>query len=750
MTDHPKDDADQRSRSSPDWQERFPALRLLTLAGGSKQVPHVPTFTLLDCGPACLASILRYFGKDVRLQEVIQQCGGSHQGTSALTLLEAAKRFGLRGRAIKIDIEALSQLPPATILFWQFNHYVVLERQVRQGILIVDPNAGRRKVGFAELSNLFTGVAIVFEKGESFTPGGKQGTSLAIHLRRIISHRALLFRVIATSAMLQLFGLGLPILTAAVVDRVVPYRDLALLGFIGVACAGAAVCYALTNLVRSQLLLHLRTHLDVQMTLEFLDHLVNLPLRFFQQRSSGDLMMRLNSNTTVRETLTSSALSSALDAAMALSYLAALLFMSAPLALVVLLIASARGLLFAMTGARLRELAGTTLGKQAASQGYQVQMFAGLETLKAAGAEGRAVDRWAHLFVEYLNAVIERGRFAAIFQALADGLTYAGPLAILACGAYLSTSGTLSLGAMLALNALGLGVLQPVTNLIATATQLKELGSYTDRLDDVLCSEPEQPPGVPRAKIVLQGDIVLEDVCFRYGPQMPFALDKVSLTIRKGQRVAIVGPSGSGKSTLARLLVGLHSPDSGRVLYDGNDLRTLDLQGVRSQIGSVLQDVYLFNTSIRDNIALACPDRPLDDVVSAARLAQIHDRIMALPMQYESLVTDSGRSLSGGERQRVALARALVNKPPILVLDEATSAIDAVNERRVQLALAGLRCTQVIIAHRLSTIRDADIIVVLGNGTVVETGVHDELVERGGAYAELLSGQFQRSLVQVV
>jgi ABC-type bacteriocin/lantibiotic exporter with double-glycine peptidase domain len=722
---------------------RFPALARLAFLKRRRQVPYVQQLTATECGAACLAMVLAYHGKEIPVDRIRDTTGVDRDGTTALSILNAATWYGLRGRGVSIEVDDLEILDPGTILHWSFNHFVVFERLRRDGADIVDPALGRRRVPMEELRRSFTGVALMLEPGEQFAPEKKDSSLVRRYLRQILSQSGLWTRIITTSVMVQLFSLAVPVLTGVLVDRVVPLGDRSLLLVLGIGLASLAVFHGLAGLVRGHLLLHLRTFLDARMTLGFLEHLTDLPYDFFQRRSAGDLMMRLNSNTVVREILTSSALSGLLDGTLALLYLLILLIASPALGVLSIALAVAQILTFVLTRRRQRDLNSQGLSAQAKSQGYQVEMLAGMETLKSLGAEQRAAEHWSHLFVDTLNVSLDRGRLQANVDAWTGALRLASPLLILAVGAVLVLDGGMTLGTMLGLSAVAAGFLGPLASLVGTAAQLQLLTSYLERIDDVLRTPVEQDRAKVRLAPRLAGRITLERVSFRYGPMAPLVVQDVSVDVLPGQLIAVVGRSGSGKSTLARLLMGLYPPTSGRIYYDGTDLAELEVRSVRRQLGIVPQTPYLFGQSIRANIALGDPSAPLDQVVEAGRLAQIHDEIVAMPMGYETLLLDGGASLSGGQRQRVALARALVGRPAILLLDEATSALDAVTEVKVQQGLAGLRCTRIVIAHRLSTVANADLILVLDGGALVEYGTHAQLVARGGAYAELVAAQMR-------
>ncbi|MDQ4025306.1 MAG: peptidase domain-containing ABC transporter [Actinomycetota bacterium] len=707
----------------------------------AKKIPYVQQLERTDCGAACLAMTLAYHGKTVPLRELRQMTGTSRDGVDAYAILRAARSYGLRGRGVTIEPDGLRDLPPGSILHWKFDHFVVFDGVRRGGVDVVDPAQGRRYISFKEFGKSFTGVAVLLEPSEDFTRARDRRARVWRYFFELLrSQKAMIARVFTTSLVIQLLALAVPILTGVVVDRIVPEGDRDLLGVLSMGFAAMVLFHLLASILRAHLLVYMRTRLDLQMTVGFIDHLVDLPYEFFLQRSPGDLMMRINSNVTIRETLTAGTLSALLDGAFVFVYLFLLFAQSTSMGALVLGLALFQTAILLVSRRPYRRLMSENLEAQAQSQSYAAQLLTGVETLKVAGAQHRAVDHWSNLFAREINLSVARGRLSALVDSLLAALRVASPLAVLGYGAIQVLDGDLSLGTMLALSALATGFLTPLSTLVTTSQQLLVLGSYMERINDVLETDKENTGGL-RAAGRLRGGITVESVSFGYGPLSPRVVEDVTLRIEPGQTVGIVGPSGSGKSTLTSVILGLYRPGSGRVTYDGVDLAELDPDSVRRQIGVVSQHPYLFGISIRDNIALTDPSLSLDAVVEAARLACIHDEVMAMPMGYETLLADGGGSLAGGERQRLALARALVHRPAILVLDEATSALDSVTEAKVYQNLKALECTRIIVAHRLSTILHADLIVVLERGRVTEQGKHDDLLTLGGRYAELVAAQ---------
>jgi ABC-type bacteriocin/lantibiotic exporter with double-glycine peptidase domain len=707
-----------------------------------KRIPYVQQLEATECGAACLAMVLRYYGKDIRLDEVRDQIGLGRDGASAFSILKAAQQFGLRGRGVRMEIEDLAYLDKGAILHWYFSHFVVFERVRRGRVDIVDPAVGRRSVPLKQFSELFTGVALLLEPSDDFQPEKSSRKKFWHYLRQILSKSPTrLGLILFTSTILLLVGLVFPALTRVLVDRVIPRSDFRLLTILAAGAFATVVFHSFVSLTRNYLLLYLRTELDLKLMLDFLDHMMKLPYAFFQRRSAGDLMMRLNSNSTIREILTSTTISGLLDSVLVCLFLIVLFAMNVSMAVLVSIVALLQVLIFVLTRKRFQQLLSQDLELQARSQNYQVQIFAAIETLKASGVEHRAVERWSNLYADVINIALARGKFSARIDWVKTYVQIGAPLLFLCVGVQKVLTGEISLGTMLAINAIAAGFLSPFNSLVNTAFQLQLLGSYLERINDVLETPPAQDKDQVRRAEQLKGRISVEHLSFRYAPDAPDVLKDISLEIKPGELVAIVGPSGSGKSTLAKLLLGLYSPSEGEIRYDGTNLLTLEARSIRNQIGSVLQNSYLFGATIRENIALIDPSLPLEDVIEAAKIAEIHDDIEAMPLRYETPLMDGGASLSGGQRQRVSLAQAIVHKPAVLILDEATSHLDAVTESKVYARLQSLNMTRIVIAHRLSTISAADLIVVLDGGRVVEKGSHHTLINIGGKYSELVSLQ---------
>jgi len=720
-----------------DVRASFPALRKLGFAG-KRGVPFVQQLEWTDCGAASLCMVMAYHGRETKLAEVREAMGIGRDGVSAKSILDTAERYGLTGRGIKVDVSQVKLLKTATILHWEFNHFVVFDKLVAGGVRIVDPATGPRDVPYAEFSKCFTGVAIELTVTERFTKLKPEKGRLKRYVRELLSEKGVFSKIIMLSLFLRLIGLAMPLMTGMIIDKVVQRTDYDLLWVCLAAIAGMTFFNLITEIVRSFLLLHLRISLDTRMTLGFLDHMVSLPFGFFQRRSTGDLMMRVDSNSTVREIVTSKSMSALIDGLFVLIYAVVIFYVSPMLGVITIAMAFLEALVFLCARPTFHRLLAADLDKQAKAHSYMVQMLGGIETLKCAGAERLGVEKWSNLYTDELNVKMRRARVSAWVDSIRGAVASAGPMLILTIGATSVMTGKMSMGMMLAMNSLATSLFGPLSQLVHSALELQLVKGHMDRIDDVLQTPIEQDRDAAQQPHRLRGGVSVRNVSFKYGEQAPLVVQDVSLDIQPGMSVALVGPSGSGKSTLLNLLAGLQKPARGEIQYDGRGLHEMDLRAIRQQIGIVPQHPFIFGGTIRENVALTAPGATLDRISNACKVSCLHDDIASMPMGYDTVVSDGGGSLSGGQRQRVAIARAVIRNPAMMLLDEATSALDNSTEKQVIEHLERQRCTRITVAHRLSTVRNADLIVVMDKGRIVEQGSHDQLLANGGLYTALV------------
>jgi ABC-type bacteriocin/lantibiotic exporter with double-glycine peptidase domain len=662
-------------------------------------------------------------------------------------LMRVAEQFGLSARAHVIAGADVGSISLPAIAHWESRHFVVVERHAPDRVTIVDPAIGRRVLSASEFEAGYAGSVLTFEPRPDIVRRRRARVPLWVwYLAAMFRDRTavmVLVQVIASSLLLQAAGLAAPVFTKIVVDDLAPGTAAVSLGVVAAAMAIIIVGRSLTSLLRSVLMIRLQTRLDLRLTQGFFEHLLRLPFRFFQGRGSGDLLMRLSSNTMIREILTTQLVSFVLDGPFGVVYLLILAIVSPPLAALAASLAVAQAGLAVVSLRALRDLSPRAVVTKADEQSCLVELMKGIAYIKASGAEQRAYARWAELFRRQLTVFVERSYVSAKIE-LAIGIARVGsPLALLWYGAYLVATHELALGTMLALVALAGSFLAPIVGVVQNVQQLQLLDVYVERLTDVLRTQPERESGArPRTvNTRLTGRVEARGLSFRYSADAPLVVDDVSFVVAPGSKLGIVGPTASGKSTILMLLLGLFEPTAGEILYDGIPLSDLDPRDIRKQCGVVLQDSAVFAGTLRSNIELNVPDAVAEDVARAAQLAGLGHEIARLPLGYETLVSEGGTSLSGGQRQRLAIARALVSQPSVLLLDEASSHLDVASEQQLISNLESLSCTRIVVAHRLTAVRSADEILVLQRGRIVERGGHADLIHRAGPYAALAAAQ---------
>ncbi|WP_217559002.1 peptidase domain-containing ABC transporter [Streptomyces sp. GbtcB6] len=719
----------------PVWQR----LRDLFGAVGRRRVPVRLQSQMSDCGAACLSMTLALHDIEVPVTELRAATGTGRDGASARLLLDAARSYGFQSRGVRVSLKGLRSLPPGTILFWNFNHFVVLEHVVGDRVHLVDPSHGRRRMSLSAVGDSFTGVALVIRPGPEVPArtgrGRRGGDSPWQYLRMFLqpSRRWVWFTL--CSLLLLLLNLAVPLATSYVGNMVTGGRSALSPGYLAIGLIVLLLALMTFQFARAMYFNLIQASVDETVTLGILDRLLDQSYAFFSSRRAGDLLQRVRTSSQVRQVLSASAFTSLLDGLLILLYMGLLLFADQLLAGVVIVLALLQvGVL--MLSWRPQEYAGAdALEARSLAESELAELIEGMPTLKSAAAENDVARRWSNTLAEELNSRLRARRLQAVSSAVSSGLQTGAPLVVLAVGALRVADGALTLGKVLGFSVLAMGMLVPLTNLVQVGLQISGLRADLARLDDIMRSAP-QPRGeryVPPAATAYQA----EEASFGYesGPKV---LHGVSFSVPPGSFTVLLGASGSGKSTCALLLAGLHTPVSGRVLVDGQDLAGLDTVGYRRSVSFVNQEARLFSGSIRDNLTWHT-DRASDaDIEEAARTAGIHDTVAALPMGYDTMLGPGGAGLSGGQRQRVVLARALLRKPSALVLDEATSALDPVMEQQILTRLRQLDTTLVVVAHRLTAIEEADQIVVLDGGRVVQQGRHDELITQKGLYRALV------------
>ena len=717
-----------------------------------RRVPVILQTATSDCGPACLAMVLaalpgrrsgRRGSQGQLARRVREDLDPGRDGVTALDLRDAARRHGLQCRAVKLSTPAvgpddLRGLPLPLVAHWQGNHFVVVSRVRDERVEVIDPGIGRRWLDASQLAGGATGVVLLFAPGDGGPDPSQDnapGPLRAVLGPLLARYRWLLLRAALCALALTLLGLVLPAVTARVTDLLAGHRPVTAGWLLLVPVL--AVTVGLLALARGLALVQLQRRLGRRLAGDVVGRLFSAAFRYFERRSTGDLVARIDSADLVRSVLATSLSTAVLDALVTAGYLAVLLAADPALAgATAVLLAAQVGPVLRLS-LRTRGLRQEELLAQAQAQGRLVSAISGIAAVRVAGGEEHALADWAARYRRQLDAAARRGRVQSFAEAVTATGQLVAPLLLLLVGAATNAGAP---GRALGLVALAGAALAPATALPLHLFNLAELGPLVDRLADVLWAPAEQP-GPRRTAPRLTGRIELCDVGFRYDPRSPYALRGVSTVVPAGAKVAVVGGSGSGKSTLAKLLTGLHPPSEGSVRFDGYDLAALELRSVRRQLGVVLQEPFLGSGTIREAVTLGRPGTGLDEIRHAATLAAIDDDIMALPLGYDSPIGENGLGLSGGQRQRLALARALLGSPPVLLLDEATSALDVATEARIEDNLRGLPATRIVIAHRLSTVVDADLVLVLEGGRIVERGTPAELVAMGGRFAAMVARQ---------
>jgi NHLM bacteriocin system ABC transporter peptidase/ATP-binding protein len=709
---------------------------------GVARVPVIMQMEELECGAACLAMVLAYYGKWVAQERVRADCGVSRNGANAKNIVLAARRYGLDAKGFRLGFDELREngVFPC-VVHWNFNHFVVLCGFRRGTAVINDPSKGTLRVPLKRFARSYSGVYLTFAPGERFRPEGRRRSVAGFALSRIKAVKAAAAFAAFAAALTALFGIIQPLFSRFFVDYLLPGRAGGLLTPFALALFALAFLRSIAEFTKNGYMLKTEGKLAASGGAAFFWHVLRLPLDFFSQRSIGDITMRQASNETVASHMLRLLAPLAIDFAAAVFYLTVMLRSSVPLSLLGL---SAMGLslLLSLYASRVRlnliraRARDAQILAAASSAGFEM-----IETLKAAGAERGYFERWTG----YQSAVNASGaktaRVSALFgavPALLSALVTGGTFVL---GGALIAGGHMTAGMVLAFQGFLSAFVRPAQSLISAGQTLSETRSAMERIEDVFRYAPDTPADLcpPKAQSgKLSGAFELRGLSFAYSPLSPPVVEDINISVPQGAFVALVGGSGSGKSTLANLITGLYRPQSGDILFDGAPAASIDRMTFAGSVAVVSQDVTLFADTAADNIKMWDASIEDYDIILAAKDAAIHDDIMRRDGGYERRLADGGKDLSGGQRQRLEIARALASDPSLLIMDEATSALDAKTEHAVMKAVRDRGITCVVIAHRLSAVRDCDEIIVLDKGRVAERGTHGALTAAGGLYARLV------------
>lgn len=712
-----------------------------------RKVPFIEQMQQSECGLCCLAMILSYYSYEVGLPELRRKADGGRNGTNLLTLKKLAIEYNLTSTGKMVPLELLSSIQLPAILFWNKKHYIILEKIDSEAAIIIDPEIGRLKIKIDIFQQSYSGVALILTPSKIFKPKKVDKKKKYSYFNQFFNEKTLLSQILTISILLQLTTVTIPISIKYVVDNIFKDLNVDIINIIGLIGVLIFMVYFGFTLLHGRLLVKLQNNLDITLMNRFISHLFSLPYKFFEMRTSGDLILRTNSNVVIRQIISNQLITSMINLSLILVLLIYMFTQSVKLTFSVLVIAFFQVGIILFTKSKLKVMTQAELSSQSNTSGYITEAIQGISVIKSLGIEKEMYTGWSDLFDKQIISSKNKLLYQNKINAINSSLMFLAPLLIAWFGSILVMQKEITLGTLFAFQSLVVIFLTPFTSLATSFSEIIRIGTLLERIRDILDTKREQEEQMKKIGRP-EGTISVKNLSFQYSDQIKI-IKNVSFEISKGQKVAIIGKSGSGKSTLAALLAGLYEPTSGTIKYDDHDVKSLDKSHLRKQLGIVLQEDFLFNRTIKENIIMNNKEISSKDIESACQIAEIHEDILEMPMGYETIISEKGSNISGGQRQRIVLARALASKPSILILDEATSALDTVTEQKLSKRLDELKCTRVIIAHRLSTIISADEIIILNNGEIVDQGTHKELLDRSLYYQEFYSDKTTEMLVEL-
>ena len=712
--------------------------------GGRRKTPTILQMEETECGAACLAMILAHFGRWVPLEELRIRCGVSRDGSKASNILRAAREYGLTARGFRREPDDLHDLPFPMIIFWKFNHFVVLEGFRKQQFYINDPAEGQRRVPWAEFDKSFTGVCLAFTPEQEFQRGNKPKSVARSLLVRMGSSSTPMVLIFMVTLLLVVPGLAIPVFMKTFIDDVLIQGNQTLILTLVIGLGMAAIAQAVTIWLQQISIARLEVKLSLVNSEKFFKHVLNLPVEFFGQRYVGDIVNRIASNDTIAQLISGQLTTNFVNILTMIAYAAVILVLDPILAAIVLVIAAVNVVALQVMS-KFRDLSNRRMLKEKGRMdGETVAGIRMIETLKASGTENSFFTRWTGMHAKALQAQHEIGLLTTFLIAVPFLLHGLSTVTILGIGGIRILDGALTVGGLIAFQMLAWNFLRPIEGLVKFGAEIQTVKGEIARLDDVLNYQPDPwtaetiTVNKPSPVFVTRGFISIDNITFGYNQFEAPLIKDFNLRVEPGQRIVLTGSSGSGKSTVAKLICGLLQPWSGTISVDGCDIRNIPRAHLAQVISYVDQEVVLFKGNLRDNISLWNPTISNRDMVDAVRDAALQDTVDVRPGHYNTIIEELGNNFSGGQKQRIEIARALALDPVILVLDEATAALDPITEHEIDLNIRKRGCTCFIVAHRLSTVRDANEIIVLEGGSIVQRGRHEDLYPVDGVYRTLI------------
>lgn len=717
-----------------------------TLAKGVAKVPVIMQLEALECGAACLAMVMAYYGKWVPLEQVRLDCGVSRDGSKAKNIYLAAQHHGFDVKAFRkspANIRAEGQYP--CIIHWNMNHFVVLNGFKGKWVYLNDPARGAVRVSWEEFDNSFTGVTIIPVPSESFEPCGKPKSTIGFARRRLTGAGAAIVFVMLSTAISYLFGIANSVTSRIFMDRLLTGKNPDwLYPFIWFMVLLAAT-QLLVAWVQAIYSLKINGKMAVIGSTTYMWKVLHLPMEFFSQRLVGDIQSRSAMNAAIAGTLVNTFAPLLLNTAMMVFYLVLMLGQSPMLTLVGLTTLAINAVVSRVISSKRMDIARVQMRDAGKMEATAVSGISMIETIKASGAENGFFQKWAGYQASTNAQVVKAAKTNQYLGMVPTFLSTLANYTVLVLGVGMTMHGQFTLGAVMMFQGFLGSFMTPAMTLVGAGQTIQEMRTQMDRVEDVM-EYPSDANVIEQAiegaeLVKLRGNVELRNVTFGYSRLETPLISDFSLSIKAGERIALVGSSGCGKSTMSKLISGLYQPWGGEILFDGKPRSAYPREVMVGSLAVVDQDIILFEDTIANNIKMWDTSIQDFEMILAARDARLHDDIVALPGAYEHRLTSGGRNLSGGQRQRMEIARVLAQDPTIIILDEATSALDARTEYEVVNAIQERGITCIVIAHRLSTVRDCDKILVLDHGRVVEQGTHSELMSIGGTYAELVANE---------